>query len=588
MLKFRVASRQVLRSSVPSLTSSLRVVTTLRIPASRNASQLAHAKVPPHLKCEPIKDFTAKDQKDWDLLRASITKFTDDGPLDIPLVINGEKVYRDQTLPQANPARTKQNLANVSQATQEDVKAAIEASKAAKASWLAMPWTDRAAIFLKAADLITTKYRYDMLAATMLGQGKNVFQAEIDSIAELVDFLRFNVKYAEEMYLSQPIETSPGVWNRAEYRPLEGFVYAVTPFNFTAIAGNLVGAPALMGNTVVWKPSATAALSNYLLLQILEEAGLPKGVINFVPGEPVMVTDTVLADREFSALHFTGSTGVFKNLYAKISQNVASDKYRDFPRIVGETGGKNFHLIHPSASLDHAVLSTLRGAFEYQGQKCSALSRLYVPESLWPEFSAKLKAAASNITQADTSSPETLQGFMGPVIHEQSFDKLSSALNEAKNDSELELVFGGLADKSLGYFVQPTLFRASNPKHDFLRREFFGPILTAYVYPDAQYEQIMETIDTTTEYGLTGAIFARSREAVRLAEEKLRYSAGNFYINDKCTGAVVGQQWFGGARASGTNDKAGSANILSRFVSIRNIKENFQELTDFKYPSNYK
>lgn len=464
--------------------------------------------------------------------------------------------------------------------------AAIQAAKDAKAKWASMPWTDRAAIFLKAADLISTKYRYDMLATTMLGQGKNVYQGEIDCVAELIDFFKFNIKYAEEMYSQQPIETLPGVWNRAEYRPLEGFVYAVTPFNFTAIAANLIGAPALMGNTVVWKPSATAALSNYLLLQILEEAGLPKGVINFVPGEPNMVTDTVLNDKEFAALHFTGSTGVFKNLYAKISNNVAADKYRDFPRIVGETGGKNFHLVHPSANIEHSALSTLRGAFEYQGQKCSATSRLYVAESVWEEFQDVLVNNMANIPVGNTSATQTLDAFMGPVIHEASFDKLAAALEEAKNDPELTIVSGGKADKSQGFYVQPTLIKTTNPNHPFLTKEFFGPILTAYVYPDAEYSQIMDSIDGVTQYGLTGAVFARDREAVRLAEEKLRYSAGNFYINDKSTGAVVGQQWFGGARASGTNDKAGSGNILSRFVSIRNIKENFYELTGYKYPSN--
>ncbi|KAK6456945.1 Aldehyde/histidinol dehydrogenase [Scheffersomyces xylosifermentans] len=551
----------------------------------RYASQLAHHKIPA-IKNEQVKDFSANDQKDWDLLRASISKFTDE-TLNVPLVINGQKIYRSETKSQINPAKHSQNLANVSQASREDIQAAIQAAKSAKAKWASTPWTDRAAIFLKAADLISTKYRYDMLAATMLGQGKNVYQAEIDAVAELIDFFKFNAKYAEELYASQPIETAPGVWNRAEYRPLEGFVYAVTPFNFTAIAANLVGAPALMGNTVVWKPSATAALSNYLLLTILEEAGLPAGVINFIPGDPVEVTELVVNDEEFSALHFTGSTDVFKSLYAKISNNVAADKYRDFPRIVGETGGKNFHLVHSSASLDHAVLSSLRGAFEYQGQKCSATSRLYVAESVWPEFKEKFTAHISQIQIGNTVAPESLNAFMGPVIHEQSFDKLASALEQAKSDPELTIVSGGSHDKTNGFYIQPTLIQTTNPKHEYLTKEFFGPILTTYVYPDAEYENVVESIDKATKYGLTGSVFARDRDAIRTAEEKLRYAAGNFYINDKSTGAVVGQQWFGGARASGTNDKAGSGNILSRFVSVRNIKENFYELTDFKYPSNY-
>ncbi|CAD1809458.1 1-pyrroline-5-carboxylate dehydrogenase [Candida parapsilosis] len=588
----RSSSRLVLRQSLQSIKSaSTPCVLRAQLPRSlvsfRAISQLAHVKTPPNLQNEPVKSFGFNDVKDWDLLRASITKFTDEASLKVPLVVGGQKIYREETKPQLNPANHSQNLADVSQATVQDVQAAIKAAKAAKESWANTPWSDRAAIFLKAADLISTKYRYDMLAATMLGQGKNVYQAEIDCVAELIDFFKFNVKYAEDLYGQQPLQTAPGVWNRAEYRPLEGFVYAVTPFNFTAIAANLVGAPALMGNTVVWKPSATAALSNYLLLTILEEAGLPKGVINFIPGDPVEVTDVVLNDRDFAALHFTGSTDVFKKLYRQISENVSNDKYKDFPRIVGETGGKNFHLIHPSASLNHSVLSTLRGAFEYQGQKCSATSRLYVPESIWPEFKDILSAQIEQITIGNTSDSNSLNAFMGPVIHEQSFQKLAKAIDDAKSDPELEIITGGSYDSSKGFYVQPTLIKTTNPAHEYLTKEFFGPILTVYVYPDAEYESIIKSIDSATKYGLTGSVFARDRQAIRLAEEKLRYAAGNFYINDKSTGAVVGQQWFGGARASGTNDKAGSANILSRFVSIRNVKENFYELADFKYPSNY-
>lgn len=551
-----------------------------------NFSQLAHVKVPPKITNEPVKEFSASHQKDWDLLRASITKLSDD-VLEIPLVINGERIYDRATKTQVNPAKHEQVLANVAQATPEDVQRAIDATNASRAKWGSMPWTDRAAVFLKAADLISTKYRYDMLAATMLGQGKNVYQAEIDCVAELADFFRFNVKYAEELYSQQPIETAPGVWNRAEYRPLEGFVYAVTPFNFTAIAGNLVGAPALMGNAVVWKPSDTAVLSNYLLLTILEEAGLPAGVVNFVPGDAVQVTDVVMNHKDFASLHFTGSTKVFKNMYGRIATNLANDVYRNYPRIVGETGGKNFHLIHESASVDHAVLSTLRGAFEFQGQKCSATSRVYVPQSMWPDFKQKLSSAMQSITVGNTTDPDFLNNFMGPVIHEQSFNKLAGVLEQAKNDPELTIIQGGNTDKSVGYYVQPTLIEASSPDHEFFSTEFFGPILTAYAYPDAEFGPIMENIDKASQYGLTGSIFARDRTAVRLAEESLRYSAGNFYINDKSTGAVVAQQWFGGGRMSGTNDKAGSGNLLSRFVSVRSVKENFLELNDYKYPSNY-
>lgn len=556
----------------------------------RTVAQLSYAKIP-EIKNELVKPFGKNDVLDWDLLRASITKFTDNGSLDIPLVINGERIYgkgTDRELnAQINPAKLSQELANITQANKNDVKAAIAASKLAKEKWMNTPFVDRAAIFLKAADLISTKYRYDMLAATMLGQGKNVYQAEIDAVAELIDFFRFNVKYAQELYASQPAESSPGVWNRAEYRPLEGFVYAVTPFNFTAIAANLVGAPALMGNTVVWKPSKTAALSNYLLYTILEEAGLPKGVINFVPGEPNMVTDTVLADSEFSALHFTGSTSVFKSLYKRISDNVANDTYRDFPRIVGETGGKNFHLVHPSASVLHSALSTLRGAFEYQGQKCSATSRAYVASSIWEDFKNILTEATNSFKPLNTSSADGLRGFMGPVIHEESFNKIAKAIDSIKDDPELELITGGRYDKSQGFFIEPTVVKTTNPEHPFLKNEFFGPLLTVHVYDDIDYASILTTIDSTNGYGLTGSVFAKDRDAIRLAEEKLRYTAGNFYINDKSTGAVVAQQWFGGARASGTNDKAGSGNILSRFVSVRNVKENFFEITDFKYPSNY-
>lgn len=563
----------------------------------RTVAQLARVKAPKQIGNEPVKNFGPKDIKDWDLLRASLMKFRSSS-LEVPLVINGQRIYYNDGgnrsfFSQTNPANHEQVLANVTQATKEDVAKAIQGSKEAKQKWMNLPFYDRAAVFLKAADLIDTKYRYDMLAATMLGQGKNVFQAEIDCITELSDFFRFNVKYANKLYGKQPAASSPGVWNHAEYRPLEGFTYAVTPFNFTAIAGNLVGAPALMGNTVVWKPSQTAALSNYLLLTVLEEAGLPSGVVNFIPGNAAEVTEQVLNDREFAALHFTGSTTVFKQLYGKIQQGVVNDLYRDYPRIVGETGGKNYHLVHPSANIPHAVLSTLRGAFEYQGQKCSAASRLYLPESKSQEFLEYLVGTLQQhqVVPVNTSASPLnggdLHGFVGPVIHEQSFDKLANVIEEAKKDPELEIVQGGQYDKSNGWFITPTVIKTTNPHHKFMSTEFFGPVLTVYEYPDAQYSEICETIDNTGSYGLTGSVFAKDRDAVVEASEKLRYSAGNFYINDKCTGAVVAQQWFGGGRMSGTNDKSGSGNILNRFVSIRNIKENFYELTDFKYPSNY-
>ncbi|CCK68913.1 1-pyrroline-5-carboxylate dehydrogenase KNAG_0B04780 [Huiozyma naganishii CBS 8797] len=561
----------------------------------RRLSQLAHYKLPSHIRNEPIKNFGVTDVKDWDLLRASLMKFNNSA-LQIPLVINGERIYSDsKLLAQTNPADHQKVLANVSQASESDVERAIKATQDSKRKWFELPLHERASVFLKAADLITTKYRYDMLASCMLGQGKSVYQAEIDCVAELADFFRYNAVYAQQLYAQQPTESIPGVWNRAEYRPLEGFVYAVSPFNFTAIAANLVGAPALMGNTVLWKPSHYAALSNYLLYTVLEEAGLPHGVVNFVPGDPVMVTKKALNNRNFAALHYTGSTAVFKQLYGTIQNNLAQGVYRDYPRVVGETGGKNFHLVHPSADMPNAVFNTIRGAFEYQGQKCSATSRLYLPESKATEFltdmcgilAAKDSKCTPTNTAASALSGGDLHGFVGPVIHETSFNKLKNAIEEAKKDPELQIVYGGAYDSSKGWFVEPTVVKCSNPHHKFMKQEFFGPLLAVCEYPDAKFPEICDIIDTTTEYGLTGSVFARDREAVRLASEKLRFAAGNFYINDKCTGAVVAQQWFGGARMSGTNDKAGSGNVLSRFVSVRNIKENFYDLTGYKYPSNY-
>lgn len=426
------------------------------------------------------------------------------------------------------------------------------------------------------------------MAATMLGQGKNAWQAEIDAAAELCDFFRFNVQFAEELYAQQPAHNSPGVWNRVEYRPLEGFVYAVSPFNFTAIAGNLPGLPALLGNVVVWKPSDYAIASNWLLYNILIEAGLPKDVIQFVPGNPELVTREVLAHKDLAALHYTGSTAVFRKLYGQIGAGVAEGRYKSYPRIVGETGGKNFHLIHSSADIENAVLHTVRGAFEYQGQKCSATSRLYVPASIWPEFKARLVEETEKLAVGD---PTSHSNFVGPVIHENSFQKLAAALDDAKSDSSAEILAGGTHDKSRGYFVKPTIVQVKKPDHKLLSTELFGPVLTTYVYDDTKdpvgaFADICKVVDSTSEYGLTGSVFASDRVAVRFAEEKLRNAAGNFYINCKSTGAVVGQQPFGGSRASGTNDKAGSIAIMGRFVSMRSIKEEFVGMTEVGYPSN--
>lgn len=419
-----------------------------------------------------------------------------------------------------------------------------------------LPFSDRAAVFLKAADLISTKYRYDVMAATMVGQGKNAWQAEIDAAAETCDFLRFNVQYAEELYASQPVHNSPGVWNRVEYRPLEGFVYAITPFNFTAIAANLPAAPALMGNVVIWKPSPSAIASNWLLYNILLEAGLPRDVIQFVPGDAEEVTKQVLGHKEFAALHYTGSTAVFRKLYGQIASGVADRKYRGYPRIVGETGGKNFHLIHPSADVSNAAIQTVRGAFEYQGQKCSATSRAYVPKSVWPEFKEQV---IKHTKALKVGTPDAFENFIGPVIHKASFDKLSGVIDSAKSDKDLELVVGGTHDNSTGYYITPTIYEAKTPDHELFSKELFGPILVVYVYDDTTdsvkaFQDICKTVDQASEYALTGAIFAQDRAVVRYAEDALRNSAGNFYINCKSTGAVVAQQPFGGARASGTNE----------------------------------
>ena len=551
---------------------------------SPKMSTIAAFKVP-NITNEPNKHYT-KGSPEREALAAAVEALQRKGPLEVPMVISGKHVKSSTTSSQKNPSSHSTTVATYSSASAADVNDAIESALAAKPAWESLPFADRAAVFLKAADLIGTKYRYEIMAATMLGQGKNAWQAEIDAAAELCDFLRFNVRYAEELYSVQPPYNSAGVWNRLEFRPLEGFVYAVSPFNFTAIGGNLPAAPAMMGNVVVWKPSDYAIASNWLVYQILLEAGLPPGVIQFCPGNPQEVTDAVLAHKQFASLHYTGSTAVFRKLYGQISQGVAEGRYRGYPRIVGETGGKNFHLVHKSADLSNAVVQTIRGAFEYQGQKCSACSRLYVPSSVWPEFKAQLIAG---IEKLKIGPPENFENFIGPVIHENSFKKLSGVIDAAKNDKELELVVGGKYDDSKGYFVHPTVYATKDPAHKNLSTEFFGPVVTAHVYDDSKtdaFEQICKTIDNTSEYGLTGAVFARDRAALRYAEEALRNAAGNFYVNGKCTGAVVGQQPFGGARGSGTDDKAGSMFLLQRFVTPRAIKEDFLPAYDVEYPSN--
>ncbi|KAE8452365.1 hypothetical protein EG329_001065 [Mollisiaceae sp. DMI_Dod_QoI] len=549
-------------------------------------STIASFKIP-KVSNEPNHHY-AKGSAQREGLTAALEGFQKKAPIEVPIVVGGKELKTSTISKQQNPSDHASTIASYSNASPSDVSAAIDAALAAKPAWESLPFSDRAAVFLKAADLIAGKYRYEIMAATMLGQGKNAWQAEIDSAAELVDFLRFNVQYAEELYAQQPAHNSPGVWNRVEYRPLEGFVYAVTPFNFTAIAGNLPGAPALMGNVVVWKPSDSAIASNWLLYNILLEAGLPKNVIQFIPGNPEEVTKVVLAHKQLAALHYTGSTAVFRKLYGSIATGVAEGRYRGYPRIVGETGGKNFHLIHSSADIENAAVQTVRGAFEYQGQKCSATSRCYVPKSVWPHFKDRLVEETSKLS---VGVPTDHKNFVGPVIHAASFKKLSGVIDAAKDDKELELLTGGKYDNSTGYFIHPTIYVTTNPQHDLLSTELFGPILTVYVYDDTSapvdaFASACELVDTTSDYGLTGSIFASDRAAIRYAEDALRNSAGNFYINCKSTGAVVGQQPFGGARASGTNDKAGSMNILTRFVSMRSIKEEFNPTLKVEYPSN--
>ena len=547
-------------------------------------SHLANFKIP-QVANEANKHY-GKGSSERESLASAIATFRERSPLEIPVVVSGKSMKTSSVLSQYNPSSRSTAIAHYSNASAKDVNDAVEQAMAAKPAWESLPFADRAAVFLKAADLISGKYRYELMAATIVGQGKNAWQAEIDAAAELCDFLRFNVRYAEEMYSQQPPLNSTGVWNRLEYRALEGFVYAVSPFNFTAIGGNLPGAPALMGNVVIWKPSPSAIASNYLIHQIFLEAGLPPGVIQFCPGDAEEVTNAVLSHRDFASLHYTGSTAVFRKLYGQIATGVAEGKYRCYPRIVAETGGKNFHVIHNSAEVTNAVVQTVRAAFEYQGQKCSACSRAYVPKSIWKDFKEMLVKETEALK---IGPPEDFGNFIGPVIHEASFKKLSKVIDDLKGDEDLELIAGGKYEGSQGFFVHPTIYETKDPTHRNMSTEFFGPILTIYVYddtaPDA-FEKICKTVDTTADYGLTGAVFAQDRAAVRYAEEALRNSAGNFYINCKCTGAVVGQQPFGGARASGTNDKAGFSSLLSRFVSMRTIKEEFISISKVEYASN--
>ncbi|KIM63693.1 hypothetical protein SCLCIDRAFT_116962 [Scleroderma citrinum Foug A] len=534
----------------------------------------------PLIDNEPLKSYTP-GSAERKALEAALAQMEQELPFEVPCIVNGEEIKTGKLAKQPIPSDHARHLCSYHEADGKTVAAAIDGALAAKSEWEAMPWNDRAAIFLRAAELVSGKYRYRLMAATMLGQGKNAWQAEIDAAAEFTDFLRFGVKYVEELYSQQPPKNSAGSWNRVEYRPLEGFVLAVSPFNFTAIGGNLPAAPALVGNVVVWKPSPAATYSNYLVYRIFEEAGVPPGVIQFVPGPPPEVVGQCIDHPSFSALHFTGSTLVFKKLWKDIAGNV--DKYKNYPRIVGETGGKNFHIIHRSAEIRNAVLQSVRAGFEYQGQKCSALSRLYVSSSVWEAgFQDQLLAEIAKIR---VGPPQDFRNFMGPVIGRPVFDKIMGYIQKAK-DAGGEVLIGGTGDDSRGYFIQPTVILTKDPRSITMTEEIFGPVVTVYVYQDEDFEKILDVIDNTSTYALTGSIFSADRKALITATNKLRHAAGNVYYNEKCTGAAVGQQPFGGARGSGTNDKAGSINLFYRFVSPRSIKENFIGLEDFHYPSN--
>jgi 1-pyrroline-5-carboxylate dehydrogenase len=526
---------------------------------------------------EPVRSYAPGAPEREELLRR--IHELESQQLDIPLVIGGEDVRTGETFDAVEPHNRSHVLATVHKGSAAEVERAITAAADAWHDWSRTPWEERAAVLLRAAELLAGPWRQTLNAATMLGQSKTAHQAEIDSACELIDFWRFNVKYMTRIYEEQPISTA-GVWNRLEYRPLEGFVFAVTPFNFTAIAGNLPTSVALMGNTVIWKPASTAAYSAYFLMKLYEEAGLPPGVINLVYGSGADVGDPALASPDLAGIHFTGSTAVFNGMWQTVAGNLGT--YRNYPRIVGETGGKDFIVAHPSADVGAVATAIVRGSFEYQGQKCSAASRIFAPSNLWPELRERLVEEVRGLKVGNVAD---FQNFMGAVIDSGSFRTQKAAIDEARGaNGKANVLVGGGYDDSEGYFVEPTVIETSDPDFRTMKEELFGPIVTAFVYPEKQYEDTLELIDRGAPYGLTGAVFARDRAAVETAEEKLRYAAGNFYVNDKPTGAVVGQQPFGGARASGTNDKAGSMWNLIRWTSPRTIKELFVPPTDYRYP----
>jgi 1-pyrroline-5-carboxylate dehydrogenase len=525
---------------------------------------------------EPVKSYAPNSPEKTAVLKAYTAMWND--KIDVPNYINGEEIRTNNTKSMTAPHDHKHIVGTYHLAEQRHIEAAITTALEARKKWSQMPWEHRAAIFLKAAELIAGPYRAKINAATMIAQSKTIYQAEIDASCELIDFLRYNVEFMTQIYHDQP-KSNSDVWNKVEYRPLEGFIYAITPFNFTAIAANLPASAALMGNVVVWKPSDSQVFSAKIIIDVFKEAGVPDGVINVVFGDPVMITDTVLASKDFAGVHYTGSTYIFKEIWKKIGENI--HHYKTYPRIVGETGGKDFIVAHSSANVKQVVTGITRGAFEFQGQKCSAASRAYLPASLWPVIKEQL---VNDIKSMKMGSPEDFSNFITAVIHEQSFDKLARFIDQAKIDNDAEIIVGGNYDKSVGYFIEPTVIVTTNPMYATMETELFGPIITIYVYDDKNWLETLQLVDQTSEYALTGAIFSQDRYATIEATNALQNAAGNFYINDKPTGAVVGMQPFGGARNSGTNDKAGSAQNLLRWVSPRTIKETFVTPEEYRYP----
>ena len=525
---------------------------------------------------EPVKSYAPNSPEKAAVLAAYKEMWNN--KIDVPLYIGSEEIRTGNTRTMSAPHDHKHIVGTYHLAEKAHIEKAIANALESKKAWANMAWEQRAAIFLKAAELIAGPYRAKINAATMIAQSKNIFQAEIDASCELIDFLRYNVEFMTQIYNDQPNSDS-AVWNRVEYRPLEGFVYAITPFNFTAIAANLPASAAMMGNVVIWKPSDSQVFSAKIIIDVFKEAGIPDGVINVVFGDAEMITNTVLASRDFAGVHFTGSTHVFKDIWAKIGTNI--HHYKTYPRIVGETGGKDFIMAHPSANVKQVATGIARGAFEFQGQKCSAASRAYIPQSLWPAVKQQL---ITDVKSMKMGSPEDFGNFITAVIHEGSFNKLISYIEQAKKDTDAEIIVGGNYDKSVGYFIEPTIIVTTNPKYTTMETELFGPIVTIYVYEDADWETTLELVDQTSEYALTGAVFSKDRFAIEQATIALQNAAGNFYVNDKPTGAVVGMQPFGGARASGTNDKAGSALNLLRWASPRTIKETFVTPENYRYP----